>query len=291
MQLGGIVLTLTERCNFRCAHCYGDYGPKGADMDLNHALNCIEMAARQRVEAVHLTGGEPTLYPGLLPCIEKAAWLGLRTVLSTNGSFKAERLGDMRRAGLCEVHVSYDKFHAPYISVNRVKKVIDMVLGNGMTPVLTIIEANSYAKYQAQLGDYYRYCLPGHTFAPLVMGGRAVHLPRSEFESDTPLLVQKAHQFGIFVFPDGRVSFCPSNHYFASTVVDLATDWLDGIVDTFSRDPTVQTLVNEGVSGLLRRHTGKAQEDWASTFYECNLCLQITAGGELVCKSQGGMNG
>ena len=283
MRLNHLVLTLSERCNFACAQCFGGYGPKGKDMALGHALNCIELAARQKVDAVFLTGGEPTLHHGYLTCIEKSVSLGLYTVLCSNCSFEPGELRDMREAGLQEIHVCYDKFRAPYISTDKVKQIIDGAEALGIRPVLIIIEANSYHKYQDVLGDYYRYCIPDTpSFQPIVNVGRAVGLPISEFESDIPLLVSKKHGFGIFVQPDGRVSFCPLNDSFASTTVDLASDWLAPVVDTFSRDPTVQLLVNEGVSGLLRRVSGIPQDDWASPFFQCNLCLDATQKGTVI---------
>lgn len=278
VRLQYVTITLTTRCNFECAHCYGDYGRKGDDMALSHALHCIELAAKHNADII-LTGGEPTLYPGLLACIEKAASLGLYMALSSNGSFKIERLKDMKRAGLKELHICYEKYHAPFTSPDRVKLIIDTAVALDIAPVLGIIEANSYDKYLAVFGDYYRFCeRGGHTFKPLVYAGRAVRLPHSEFMSDEMLPVGKTHQFTVWVTPQGHVAFCPVNHCFASVVVDLATDWLDNIVAAFSRDATVQLLVNEGVSGLLRKQTGIDSDDWCSPFYECNLCIEAMQG-------------
>ena len=289
MILDSIALNLTERCNFACAHCIGDYGPNGEDMTLPHVFHCLELAARQEVGAVFLSGGEPTLHPDWLSCIEKSVSLGLYTVLCSNGSFPLERLEGMQRAGLQELHLSYDKFRAPYISVDRVKRIIDNADALGITPVLVINEANSYEKYKDVLGDYYRYGTPDTSaFQPLLYAGRAIGLPWAEFQSDEPYLVTQRHGFCIFVQPDGRASFCPANNSFASTRVDLASDWLDGIVDTFSRDPTVQMLVNEGVSGLLRRYTGRDDKEWASTIFSCNFCLQLMTVGELIIEGRVG---
>lgn len=245
-------------------------------MTLNHALNCIQLAASWDVQAVFLTGGEPTLHPGLLRCIDECSSLGLYSVVASNGSFKVDRLRDMRSAGLRELHVCYDKFHAPYIKSDRVKLIIDCAVDIGIRPVLIIIEANSYSKYLPVFGDHYSFCIPGETFKPIVRVGRAVDLPEAEFLSDTLLPVSKVHGFGLFVLPGGRVSFCPVNYSYASLVVDLAGNWLDAIVETFSCDSMVQTLLAEGVSGILRRYTGSTAPDWCSPYYECNLCIQAT---------------
>jgi hypothetical protein len=250
-------------------------------MALGDALNCLQLAARRNAGAVFLTGGEPTLHPGLLSCIEKSVSLGLYTVVASNGSFKLESLEGMKQAGLQELHVCYDKYHAPFIKSDRVKQIIDKAVALGIRPVLILIEANSYYKYLDVLGDYYRFCIPGETFKPIVYVGRAIHLPKAEFESDASLPVSKIHGFSVFVLPSGRVSFCPVNPSLPSTVVDLASDWLDGVVETFRQDPTVKILLSEGLGGILRRCTGIASEDWSSPFYECNLCIQSTHGGAM----------
>ena len=280
MRLQSLVLNVTERCNFGCAHCSLDCGPEGEDMALSDALNCLELAARAEVDSVFLTGGEATLHPGLLSCIEKAASLGLYNVLASNGSFNIDSLEDFKRAGLSELHVSYNRFAAPYTSVDRAKRIIDRAVSLDITTVLVIIEPKSHAKYEAVFGDYLRFCQLGassSSFRPIIWAGRATRLPQSLwglFESDTVLPMPKSHGFGIFVSPRGRVSFCPVNQCFAATTVDLGTDWLDAVVDTFSRDPTALVLVNEGISGILRRSTGVDSPDWSSLFSECTLCLQ-----------------
>ena len=280
MRLQSLILNLTERCNFACAHCSLDCGPEGEDMALSDALSCLQLAARAKADSVFLTGGEATLHPGLLSCIEQAASLGLYNVLPSNGSFRIDRLEDFKLAGLRELHVSYNRFAAHYISSDRVKRIIDSAVRLDITTVLVIIEPNSYAKYEAVFGDYLRFCQLGlSSFRPIIWAGRATRLPRSLwglFKSDTLLAMPKSHGFGIFVSPGGRVSFCPVNQCFASTTVDLGSDWLDGVVDAFSREPTVRILVDEGVSGLLRRSTGTPTTDWCSPFYECNLCIEAT---------------
>jgi hypothetical protein len=278
MMMNNIALILTERCNFACTHCGGNYGRNGQDMPLAHALKSIELAAKNKVLEVVFSGGEPSLYPGLIPCIEKAALLGLYTCVASNGSFTLKKLVDMKRAGLQEMHISYDKYRTSFITPKRVKRIIDAMVNLDITPVLVIHEANSVAKYEALFGDYCQFWRKTDRHTPIAPAGRAVNLPRAEFIANELIEIGKTHEFGINVHPGGLVSFCPVNLSFGSMMVDLASDWLDIAMKAIFDDAIVQILLNGGVSGLLRWRMGSEIQDWYSHVCQCTLCLIATNG-------------
>ncbi|MBQ1678743.1 MAG: GTP 3',8-cyclase MoaA [Oscillospiraceae bacterium] len=107
-------LSVTERCQLRCAYCM----PAGACGGRDDAALCsrdelTELAAACAalgVRKIRLTGGEPLLRTDLLPLIE-----GLRTLpgleelaLTTNGQRLAELAAPLRAAGLDRLNVSLD---------------------------------------------------------------------------------------------------------------------------------------------------------------------------------------
>lgn len=137
-------ISLTDRCNLRCTYCM----PKeifGADyvfLKKNEWLRFKELdelvAAfiRLGVRKLRLTGGEPLLRPGLDKFI-----YGLKhlhqiedVALTTNGLRLAERVGDLRAAGLDRVTVSLDALNP---------EIAGRMNGRGITPkaVLSGIEA------------------------------------------------------------------------------------------------------------------------------------------------------
>lgn len=115
-------ISLTDRCNLRCTYCMPKevFGPDYVFLKKQEWLRFSELDAvvaafvRLGVRKLRLTGGEPLLRPGLLKYIE-----GLRrfepiedVALTTNGMRLAEKVGDLKAAGLKRVTVSLDALDA-----------------------------------------------------------------------------------------------------------------------------------------------------------------------------------
>ncbi|HOG47404.1 MAG TPA: radical SAM protein [Anaerolineae bacterium] len=102
------ILSLTMRCNSRCAYCESwhsrEEGPELAELEAVLA-NLIELGVRELV----LTGGEPLLKRDLLPFLQSAHRLGMFQVLITNGLLlTAPRLEELLAAGVQRVTLSLD---------------------------------------------------------------------------------------------------------------------------------------------------------------------------------------
>lgn len=110
-----VVWNVTRRCNLHCAHCYSaslDRKYPG-ELSLDEGKRVIDDLARFRVPALLLSGGEPTMRADLPELISYATEIGLRTVLSTNGTFLTRRLVQrLSDAGLNRVGVSLDGLEA-----------------------------------------------------------------------------------------------------------------------------------------------------------------------------------
>ena len=85
-----LLLDVTETCNLQCPTCFAASGPginKHARLD--HLLATLDTAiAREggKVDALMLSGGEPTVHPAILELIEAATERNVtRVVLNTNG--------------------------------------------------------------------------------------------------------------------------------------------------------------------------------------------------------------
>lgn len=81
-------IVFTQGCNFRCSYCHNpslldDRGE--AAMPVERVYNFLEQR-RDRLEAVVLTGGEPTLQEELLPFLVSIKKQGYAIKLDTNGS-------------------------------------------------------------------------------------------------------------------------------------------------------------------------------------------------------------
>jgi len=84
-----VAFNCTNRCNLNCLHCYSS---STTDLSNNDQLTTAEaerllhQLAEVNCPAVLFTGGEPLLRDDLFELLAKAKQLGLRTVISTNGT-------------------------------------------------------------------------------------------------------------------------------------------------------------------------------------------------------------
>jgi MoaA/NifB/PqqE/SkfB family radical SAM enzyme len=88
---------LTRRCNLRCGHCGSRAGDaRGREMSRERALEVVAELRMMGCERLTLSGGEPTLCAHWEDVAGRAARLGIRTNMITNGLGPAREL--VRRA-------------------------------------------------------------------------------------------------------------------------------------------------------------------------------------------------
>jgi cyclic pyranopterin phosphate synthase len=108
-------VSLTDRCNLRCAYCMPEEGlawlPRPALLTDDEVSRLVQIAVeRLGVTEVRFTGGEPLLRPGIVGIVEAAAALAPRPVLSltTNGLGLDKLAPALAEAGLDRINVSLD---------------------------------------------------------------------------------------------------------------------------------------------------------------------------------------
>lgn len=78
-------LELTENCNLRCIHCYGDFGA-GKEMPIDSVMELLEDLYNIGVTNLELTGGDVSVYPYLNKVLKKIYNMKFSTVvILTNG--------------------------------------------------------------------------------------------------------------------------------------------------------------------------------------------------------------
>jgi len=108
-------ISITDRCNYRCLYCMPEEGVRWLPNSDILSLSEIADVARAAVE-VHgitrfkLTGGEPTVRPGLVDLVaELTAIPGVEDLsMTTNGQLLAGMAAELRHAGLQRITVSID---------------------------------------------------------------------------------------------------------------------------------------------------------------------------------------
>lgn len=104
-------IAVTNACNARCRFCSFPR-VKAAEVvmaDPARLLQGLAALSRRGPYFVTFTGGEPLLYPPLLPVLARARDLGLKTILVTNAArLTPELLTGLSRAGLGRLIISLD---------------------------------------------------------------------------------------------------------------------------------------------------------------------------------------
>jgi len=106
-----VVWNCTRQCNLSCRHCYAlaDSQKSPQEMDTEAGKKFIRDLADFGVPVLLFSGGEPLLRPDILALASLARELGIRVVLSTNGTLItkeiASRLSDI---GFAEIGISLD---------------------------------------------------------------------------------------------------------------------------------------------------------------------------------------
>jgi len=80
---------LTERCNFRCGHCYLGGSERTSRLTLEQKLKILETIEASGCLWLQLTGGEPLIDPDFESVYSHAQDLGLLVTVSTNGYYLA----------------------------------------------------------------------------------------------------------------------------------------------------------------------------------------------------------
>jgi cyclic pyranopterin phosphate synthase len=142
-------VSLTDRCNLRCAYCMPAEGlvwmPRAEQLTDDEVNRLVRIAVeRLGVREVRFTGGEPLIRPGLVGIVRAAALLSPRpqVSLTTNGIGLARLARPLRAAGLDRVNVSLDTLSAErFRTLTRRDRHADVLDGlraaaaAGLTPV------------------------------------------------------------------------------------------------------------------------------------------------------------
>lgn len=154
-----VVWSVTRRCNLHCGHCYADSHDRDypGELSTEEGRRLLAELAEFGVPTVLFSGGEPLLRPDLLELAGHARELGLRTVLSTNGTrIGPSEAADMAGAGFSYVGVSLDGIGALHDKMRGSRGSFEAALGGIRAAreagLRTGIRFTLHAGNRAQLG-------------------------------------------------------------------------------------------------------------------------------------------
>jgi cyclic pyranopterin phosphate synthase len=114
-------ISMTDACNLRCVYCMPEqmkFRPRHEIMSDEEILFLVKVGASLGVNKIRLTGGEPTIRPGIVNLVEAIARVpGIKDLaMTTNGVLLDKLARPLVEAGLTRVNISIDtlnpeKFH------------------------------------------------------------------------------------------------------------------------------------------------------------------------------------
>ena len=190
-----VVWNGTRACNLRCVHCYSaSTGPAGKkELSTDAGLAMLEDLARFGVPVVLFSGGEPLMRQDLFTLIRRAAELGIRPILSTNGTLIDRRVAErLREAGTRYVGVSLDGLRETNDAFRAVEGAFDRALAGirhcREAGIKIGLRFSMTRRNAAEIGDVFDLVrdegLPRVCFYHLVYTGRGSFLVREDLDHE-----------------------------------------------------------------------------------------------------------
>jgi molybdenum cofactor biosynthesis enzyme MoaA len=102
-------MILTNACNFSCPYCRGLRDDCKGEVKFDDAMNTINLWISEGLKNVRFSGGEPTLYRGLVDLVKRCKEGGVEHIaISTNGFTKYEKYLELIDAGVNDFSISLD---------------------------------------------------------------------------------------------------------------------------------------------------------------------------------------
>ena len=135
-------IVFTQGCNFRCPYCHNpelvDPAQYGPILSEEEVLSFLEKR-RGKLDAVTVTGGEPTLQPDLDRFLQEIKGMGYLTKIDTNGSNPdvLERLIRGRLVDYLAMDVKgplqkYERIANVKVKTAKIRKSIELIMASGI---------------------------------------------------------------------------------------------------------------------------------------------------------------
>ncbi len=140
-------ISLTDRCNLRCVYCMPEqvvFRPSEELLTDEELFTVLRAMSALGFDKFRLTGGEPTVRPGLVDIVRELAALPTtrEVAMTTNGIRLAKLAHPLKRAGLKRVNISIDSLDpAKFKRITRWGDLQDVLDGiaaaedAGLTPI------------------------------------------------------------------------------------------------------------------------------------------------------------
>lgn len=190
-----VVWNVTKACNLRCIHCYAsaDNNPAENELTTEEGFKLLEDLSSFGCPVVLFSGGEPLVRPDILDLIHRAVQLGLRAVLSTNGTLIDENMAkELKKFGLSYVGISldgigevHDRFRVSQGCFEKVVKAIENCKKEGIKVGLRFTINKFNVEEIPKVFDFVEEAqIPRICFYHLVYAGRGSRLMEQDLSHE-----------------------------------------------------------------------------------------------------------
>lgn len=126
-----VVWNMTNRCNLKCRHCYisAEDRSYASELTTEEAIDFIHDLAEMKAPVLLFSGGEPLIRKDIFELGKLASDLGLRPVISSNGTLINDEVADkIKAAGFQYVGISIDGGPKTHDEFRNLPGAFDMAL-------------------------------------------------------------------------------------------------------------------------------------------------------------------
>ena len=123
-------IEITQKCNFRCIHCYeGEKIQK--DMNFDDIKYCIDELHRNGIKKLQIIGGEPLLHPQIIQILKYCIGKFEEFSIFTNGSYITDEICEQLKQLNAIVYVSlHSDVDSEFNKITCTKNMLPKVMSN-----------------------------------------------------------------------------------------------------------------------------------------------------------------
>lgn len=270
----------STKCNIRCAHCVATAEKAIRTMDHGRAQEIIVELAQAGIGGISFSAGEPFLYfQEIGELVQLCGQHGIYTRMVTNSFWATSaeaaerRVAELRENGLCQLRLSYSRWHQRHINRDQVVHAARSCEKGGLNYFVSFVtdfseEDDPYEQFLREQGLRF---FP----EPLIYGGRAESFPRRRICTDyqanccdmNPYLTP---DLDLYACCDAGSHFSASNFFYLGNLSEHTVEQLFVQSET---DPLYQLIRNLGITTIASYLGMPARE--IITYSKCELCRKL----------------
>jgi MoaA/NifB/PqqE/SkfB family radical SAM enzyme len=297
-------LLITTRCTAACKHCCFGCTPRGdklsgnVTMSLAEAKSYIDQASALPggIRRLGMSGGEPFLLRrDLVEIVRYGKARGARGVTCNTACYWASsrkaarlRLEPLRDAGLDRLDISSDDFHTEFISLDNVRRALEVAQELGIDVSLNSVITRKSSRQQWLLSELGQAAegIETHEWKCLPAGAATNFIPVDDLLQTPGIPTAACPAPNFIIRPDGDAYFCCSPGGWTPDLKlgNAKEQSLEVLWTRFCNRELYRIFMAEGPAAFVPaiEQAGYANRLRASYVNTCDLCHHLLSDHQLV---------